>query len=140
MEHCGILLQCDDGALAVYHTCKSFKSKFKVANGFLKKYPPDALIYMGNVEIYPEELHSFPSVRFNIISTVIWYFFTRHFFDWKPKDNCTMQTIKLLRYLGVETNDRVIPFNLYKELKENAHDNDCWESSSWKDYIGSNDC
>jgi len=140
IEHCGIMLECDDGIRALYQTSKGGKSRFRVCNAFLTKYPPDCMIYVGNVDFDPDGLYRFPSVRFNVYSGMLWYWFTRWFSDWKPRENCTMQSSKLLKFLNIQCREHVLPYDLYKELKSNAHDNDCWEGSGWQDYLGKYNC
>jgi hypothetical protein len=140
LEHCAAYLDCDDGFGAVYHTCKNSKSSWKCSKAFFSKFEPDACVFVGRYEFDCGDLHNnIKSIRFNFVSILFWYVVTRWFSKWKPSSNCTMQTVKILRYFGVEVNNHVVPVTLYKELKENAHDSHCWSSWGWKDNLSRTD-
>ena len=140
LEHCAIYLDCDGDFVAVYHTCKGRNSSWKCSKAFLRRFPPDAAVFLGKYDFDCEDLvKNIKPIRFNFISMIFWYTISRWFFSWKPKKNCTMQAIKILRYFDVKVDDHVVPVTLYKELKENAHHSHCWSSGSWQANLSETD-
>ena len=129
LEHVCLCLKSEDVDI-MYHVGKRQKSGWRKAKWFHNNFLPDKAIYFGRTSVDKEWIDSCPTIQFNFIKILLWYFVTRWFSDWMPKDNCTIVTCELLRELGFEVNDQVVPSLLWKDL-EDADDNNSWSSRSW---------
>ena len=134
IEHVSLCLMNDEEEL-MYHVGKDLKAGWRRSKWFHNKYLPDRAIYFGRVTVTKEWMESCPSIVFNLINFVkilLWYFVTRWFSNWKPKDNCCMMSCQLLRELGFPVNDQVVPSILWKDLTD-ANDTNNWSSWRWED-------
>jgi hypothetical protein len=136
MEHCAVFIKFEDGRETCYHVGKGQKSYWVKGTVFHRKFKPDKGIYFGKAEVDINWMKNIKPIRFNFVGILVWYFITRWFTSWKPKDNCVMKACKLLQELQLDVKDHVVPTLLWKELIENANDNNCWESWSRKDHLG----
>ena len=136
LEHVAIFVDIPEAGEGVYHVgphCRSRWCKSRLYNDML----PVCGVDLGEIEYNTaniDRIQSIISTKYNIWGAILWYVLTRWLSDWKPIGNCTMKTCEVLKILGYNVNDHVLPALLWKELKENADDNNCWESWCWENY------
>ena len=133
LEHVCLFLHGEDEDL-MYHVGKRGEVGWRKSRWMHRRFLPDKSVFLGVTEISREWLDSCPPVKFNFIKILLWYFVTRWFSKWMPKDNCTIVTCQLLREIGYPVNDQVVPTLLWKEIS-NANDTNSWASWSREEHV-----
>ena len=127
IEHVGLIVATEVELPRIHNTCWIHASKWITVRSAHKRRKPSNIVLLGTVEDLDYSIvDDHKSVGFCLSATYL-YKLTRKFCKWKPKRNCTMETIKMARELGFEFNDHVFPIDLLKEIQD-ANDYDCWES------------
>jgi len=132
LEHVCLFLHGEDEDL-MYHVGKRETVGWRKAKWMHKAFYPDKAVFFGTKSVSKEWIDACPIIKFNFIKILLWYFVTRWFSKWMPKDNCAIVTCQLLRELGYPVNDNVVPTLMWKEIN-NADDTNIWSSWSREEY------
>ena len=127
-EHCSIVVVLDNSKSVVYHVSATHYSRWVNEKACHKIWSPSACIYLGEHEVNLDELYNIKPIIFSPLRTLLYYLITRKLpLKWKPKNTCSIKLCEILRTIGIDIKDRVLPINIYKELIKDANDINCWK-------------
>jgi hypothetical protein len=132
LEHVAIVIEYDKNCAFVYQVSKIGKSKWIRADVLHKTWHPRYIIRLGQCPIDSDALNSLEPVKMTLIRVILYKIITKYFFCKIPKNICTIRVADIAKLLGFNIGYHVLPDDLYKELKENANDTDCWKGGSWE--------
>ena len=136
IEHVCLSVGIEGCEPRLYYVTKRGRSRWTRARALHKTWKPCAIIHLDTLSIDTSALNGIKPIKFSPFRVMLYLKLTKHFLKWKPKAVCTMKVIEIARSIGFDINDHVMPMDLYKELKENANDNDCWQSTGWQNNFG----
>lgn len=131
LEHVSIVIEYDKNCAFVYQVSKLCKSRWLRADVLLKTWRPHYIIRLGQCTLDTDALNSLESNKMSLIGLILYKIITKYFGCKIPKNICTIRAADIAKLLGFNLGYHVLPDDLYKELKENADDIDCWEGGSW---------
>jgi len=130
-DHCSFAF-LEEGYDEAYilHVSKTMSPPRFVRESVLHKvYTPSNVIYLGDTDKTPKDMEKIVKQRgrFPLYRIILWFFVTRWFSSWKPKDGCCVLCCDLLKECGKPVGRYVRPTELYKELS-NADNYTEWAS------------
>ena len=120
VDHCSLIYRVPNKPAYILHINKRVTARFVRLKALLKVYQPIGTVNLGACNLTEDQVRSFVDkpTKFQLWKTVLWFFVTRWFIDWKPYGGCAYITSKILQEAGMDVNTCVKPIDLLKELED----------------------